>query len=170
LLEASRSPWRRRRACWTGSITRARWTTWPCAAPSSCSARPSESSFRFAHPHRLLGKSIEGATEELRFEDVGDGRLRLLERRALAHGDVVETDGLATPHLVRAVGDHHTIDLQLRGPESGLPGRRYRATDPLDLDTLAIGTLVPTSAEIDDRPGHAGDGARTGRLPNTQAT
>jgi uncharacterized integral membrane protein (TIGR00698 family) len=123
-----------------------------------------------AHPHRLLGKSIEGATEELRFEEAGDGRLRLVERRALAHGDVVETDGLATPHLVRAVGGHHTIDLQLRGPESGAPGRRYRATAPVDLDTLAIGALIATCTEIDDRPGHAGDGARTGRVPNAQAT
>jgi len=123
-----------------------------------------------AHPHRLLGKSIEGATEELRFEDAGGGRLRLVERRELAHGDVVETDGLATPHLVRAVGGHHTIDLQLRGPESGAPGRRYRATGPLDLDTLAIGALIPTCTEIDDRPGHAGDGARTGRLPSAHAT
>ncbi len=131
---------------------------------------PGSSTPIHAHPHRLLGKSIEGATEELRFEDAGDGRLRLVERRALAHGDVVETDGLATPHLVRAVGDHHTIDLQLRGPESGAPGRRYRATAPMDLDTLAIGALVPTCTEIDDRPGHAGDGARTGRVPSAQAS
>ncbi|HEX3346112.1 MAG TPA: putative sulfate exporter family transporter, partial [Polyangiaceae bacterium] len=58
-----------------------------------------------AHPHRLLGKSIEGMLEELRFDVVADGRLRLVERKALTHGDLVETDGLATPHLVRALGD-----------------------------------------------------------------
>lgn len=117
-----------------------------------------------AHPHRLLGKSIEGTTEELRFADVGDGKLRLVERRELENGDVVETDGLATPHLVRARGDHHTIDLQLRGPESGAPGRRYRTTGPLDLDALAVGAQITTSAEVDDRPGHGGEGARAGRV------
>jgi hypothetical protein len=122
-----------------------------------------------AHPHRLLGKSIEGTTEELRFVDDGGGRLRLVERRALGHGDVVETDGLATLHLVRAVGDHHTIDLQLRGPESGAPGRRYRTNGALDLDTLAVGAQIVTSAEIDDRPGHGGEGARAGRVPSAHA-
>jgi len=118
-----------------------------------------------AHPHRLLGKSIEGILEELRFAVVGDGRLRLVERKELTHGDLVETDGLATPHLVRALGDHHTIDMQLRGPESGLPGRRWQELDPVDYAHLAIGAEVVTRAEIDDRPGQSGDGAAAGRLP-----
>jgi uncharacterized integral membrane protein (TIGR00698 family) len=121
-----------------------------------------------AHPHRLLGKSIEGILEELRFAVVSDGRLRLVERKELTHGDLVETDGLATPHLVRALGDHHTIDMQLRGPESGLPGKRWQELDPVDYAHLAIGAEVVTRAEIDDRPGQSGDGAAAGRLP--QAT
>ncbi|HEY3820447.1 MAG TPA: putative sulfate exporter family transporter [Polyangiaceae bacterium] len=121
-----------------------------------------------AHPHRLLGKSIEGILEELRFAVVGEGRLRLVERKALTHGDLVETDGLATPHLVRALGDHHTIDMQLRGPESGSPGRRWQELDAVDYERLAIGAEVVTRTEIDDRPGQSGDGAAAGRLP--QAT
>ena len=121
-----------------------------------------------AHPHRLLGKSIEGILEELRFAVVSDGRLRLVERKELTHGDLVETDGLATPHLVRALGDHHTIDMQLRGPESGLPGKRWQELAPVDYAHLAIGAEVATRAEIDDRPGQSGDGAAAGRLP--QAT
>ena len=84
-----------------------------------------------AHPHRLLGKSIEGSLEELRFAEHGVGELELRTRRALTHGDLVETDGLATLHLVRAVGDVPAIDLQLRGPEVGAPGRRFRALEPL---------------------------------------
>jgi uncharacterized integral membrane protein (TIGR00698 family) len=118
-----------------------------------------------AHPHRLLGKSIEGILEELRFAVVGDGRLRLVERKALTHGDLVETDGLATPHLVRALGDHHTIDMQLRGPESGSPGKRWQELDPVDYEHLALGAEVVTRTEIDDRPGQSGDGAAAGRLP-----
>ena len=121
-----------------------------------------------AHPHRLLGKSIEGILEELRFAVVSDGRLRLVERKALTHGDLVETDGLATVHLVRALGDHHTIDMQLRGPESGSPGKRWQELDPVDYTHLASGAEVVTRAEIDDRPGQSGDGAAAGRLP--QAT
>ncbi|HEY5241929.1 MAG TPA: putative sulfate exporter family transporter [Polyangiaceae bacterium] len=118
-----------------------------------------------AHPHRLLGKSIEGILEELRFAVVGEGRLRLVERKALTHGDLVETDGLATPHLVRALGDHHTIDMQLRGPESGSPGKRWQELDPVDYEHLALGAEVVTRTEIDDRPGQSGDGAAAGRLP-----
>jgi uncharacterized integral membrane protein (TIGR00698 family) len=118
-----------------------------------------------AHPHRLLGKSIEGILEELRFAVISEGRLQLVERKQLTHGDLVETDGLATPHLVRALGDHHTIDMQLRGPESGLPGKRWQETAPVDYAHLAIGAEVVTRAEIDDRPGQSGDGAAAGRLP-----
>ncbi|MGD0528983.1 MAG: putative sulfate exporter family transporter [Polyangiaceae bacterium] len=121
-----------------------------------------------AHPHRLLGKSIEGKLEELRFVVVGEGRLRLVERKTLSHGDLVETDGLATLHLVRALGDHHSLDLQLRGPESGSPGKRWQELDPVDYENLAIGAEVVTRAEVDDRPGQSGDGAAAGRLP--QAT
>ncbi|HEY1695287.1 MAG TPA: putative sulfate exporter family transporter [Polyangiaceae bacterium] len=118
-----------------------------------------------AHPHRLLGKSIEGSLEELRFAEKGATTLRLVERRVLAHDDLVETDGLATPHLVRALGDRHAIDVQLRGPESGSPGKRWRAADGVDFAHLAVGTDLATSLEVDDRPGHAGDGPAAGRLP-----
>ena len=125
-----------------------------------------------AHPHRLLGKSIEGQLEELRFaEHVGGGggedatALELVTRKVLTHNDLVETDGLATLHLVRALGDVPAIDLQLRGPELGSPGRRFRALLPLDVDGLAVGARVRASAEIDDRPGQGGEGAAAGRTP-----
>lgn len=118
-----------------------------------------------AHPHRLLGKAIEGTLEELRFAEKGEGGLRLVERRALGHNDLVETDGLATPHLVRALGDRHAIDVQLRGPESGSPGKRWRSAEAIDFARLAVGTDLATSLEVDDRPGHAGDGPAAGRLP-----
>jgi hypothetical protein len=118
-----------------------------------------------AHPHRLLGKNIEGTMEELRFAEKGEGRLRLVERRALGHNDLVETDGLATPHLVRAVGDRHAIDVQLRGPEAGSPGKRWRTEGKVDFTRLAVGADVATSLEVDDRPGQGGDGAAAGRLP-----
>jgi hypothetical protein len=122
-----------------------------------------------AHPHRLLGKSIEGAIEELRFAEAGPETLRLVERRVLAHGELVETDGLATPHLVRAVGETPAIDLQLRGPESGAPGKRWREERPTDFAHLAVGAEVVASVEIDDRPGHGGEGAAAGRLPHMAA-
>jgi uncharacterized integral membrane protein (TIGR00698 family) len=123
-----------------------------------------------AHPHRLLGKSIEGAIEELRFADAGSERLRLVERRVLAHNELVETDGLATPHLVRAVGGAPAIDLQLRGPESGAPGKRWREAQPTDYARLAVGAELAVRLEIDDRPGQAGDGAAAGRLPHLAAS
>jgi uncharacterized integral membrane protein (TIGR00698 family) len=122
-----------------------------------------------AHPHRLLGKSIEGTIEEMRFTDEGEGRLRLLDRRVLAHGELVETDGLSMPHLVRAAGDAPAIDLQLRGPESGAPGKRWRESAAIDLAALAVGAEVLARVEIDDRPGQSGDGAAAGRLPGLAA-
>lgn len=136
-----------------------------------------------AHPHRLLGKSIEGAIEELRFAEAGRTSasesalseragvvtLRLVERRLLAHGELVETDGLATPHLVRAVGESPAIDLQLRGPESGSPGKRWREAQPTDYASLAVGAEVAARVEVDDRPGHGGEGAAAGRLPHLAA-
>jgi uncharacterized integral membrane protein (TIGR00698 family) len=118
-----------------------------------------------AHPHRLLGKSIEGSIEELRFADEGDGRLRLVGRHVLAHDELVETDGLCTPHLVRAAGDAPAIDLQLRGPESGAPGKRWRTSTAIATAALRVGARVIASVEVDDRPGQSGDGAAAGRLP-----
>jgi hypothetical protein len=121
-----------------------------------------------AHPHRLLGKAIEGMLEEVRFAtsdggDREDGALEVVSRKVLAHNDLVETDGLATVHLVRAVGSRAAIDLQLRGPEVGDPGRRYRTATPLDVDRLKVGDRLRTTVEIDDRPGQGGEGAAAGR-------
>jgi uncharacterized integral membrane protein (TIGR00698 family) len=117
-----------------------------------------------AHPHRMLGKSIEGALEELRFAARGDDRVELTERRLLGHNELVETDGLATLHVVRVAGAGAAIDLQLRGPESGQPGRRMRVTAPVDFATLGVGSSLPVVVEVDDRPGHGGEGAGVGRV------
>ena len=124
---------------------------------------PGSSTPIHAHPHRLLGKSIEGMLEEVRFAIHEAGDLEVLSRKVLSHNDLVESDGLATPHLVRAVGDRPAIDLQLRGPEKGDPGTRYRSASPLDMSTLRIGDHIATVVEIDDRPGQGGDGAAAGR-------
>jgi hypothetical protein len=122
-----------------------------------------------AHPHRLLGKAIEGTLEELRFRDLGEDRYELASRAVLAHEDLVETDGLATLHVVRAVGDSPAIDLQLRGPEVGSPGRIVRPRSKLDVLAVAVGTAFEADEEIDVRPGQSGDGAAAGRLPNEAA-
>jgi len=63
------------------------------------------------------------------------------------------------------VGPSPAIDLQLRGPELGKPGRRFRTVAPLQFETLTVGARLPATEEIDDRPGHAGEGASAGRLP-----
>ena len=119
-----------------------------------------------AHPHRLLGKTIEGLLEELRFVERGAGELEVSARSVLQHNDIVETDGLATLHLIRAIGGRPAIDLQLRGPEVGSPGRRFRTAVPLDLDDLRVGARVSVREEVDDRPGHAGEGASVGLAPH----
>ncbi len=120
-----------------------------------------------AHPHRMLGKAIEGRLEELRFREVSNGgedvEVELVSRAVLAHNELVETDGLATLHVVRAVGETPSIDLQLRGPEVGSPGRRVRVREPIDVDRIAVGARVHGKLEIDDRPGHGGEGAGAGR-------
>jgi hypothetical protein len=117
-----------------------------------------------AHSHRLIGKTIEGLIEELRFAEHGNDVLELVARRTLAHNELVETDGLSTPHIVRALGERSAIDLQLRGPEVGQPGRRFRTAAPLDLDALPVGERLVTTVDIDDRPGQAGEGAKAGRV------
>lgn len=117
-----------------------------------------------AHPHRLLGKAIEGVLEELRFREVQAGSVELVSREVLDHEELVETDGLATLHVVRAHGAAPAIDLQMRGPESGKPGRRLKVRTPVDLSTLAIGAHLTVLEEIDDRPGHGGEGASAGRV------
>lgn len=116
-----------------------------------------------AHPHRLIGKAIEGTLEELTFEERGPGAFALRTRKVLGHNQLIETDGLSALHLVRAVGDRAAIDLQLRGPEVGSPGRRLKTTvDPL---SLAVGATFRGEFEVDDRPGHGGEGAAAGRRP-----
>lgn len=118
-----------------------------------------------AHPHRLLGKAIEGVLEEMRFEEVDATAVKLTSRNVLAHEELVETDGLATLHVVRAYGTGPAIDLQLRGPECGKPGRRLRLREKLDLTKVEVGAHIAIAEEVDDRPGHGGEGAAAGRVP-----
>ena len=117
-----------------------------------------------AHPHRLLGKAIEGVLEELRFREVEAGSVELVSREVLGHEELVQTDGLATLHVVRAHGGAPTIDLQMRGPESGHPGRRLKLRTPVDLQSLAVGARLAVIEEVDDRPGQGGEGASAGRV------
>jgi hypothetical protein len=116
-----------------------------------------------AHSHRLLGKAIEGVLEELRFHERDDGDVEVASRAVLGHNDLVETNALSTLHIVRVIGPGPAIDLQLRGPEVGRPGRRFRAAEPLDFSALDVGARVRATEEIDDRPGHGGEGAAAGR-------
>jgi uncharacterized integral membrane protein (TIGR00698 family) len=123
-----------------------------------------------AHPHRMLGKAIEGRLEELRFREV-DGAtpandaccVELVSRNVLAHEELVVADGLATLHVVRAVGDGPAIDIQLRGPEVGRPGRLLRPRERVDVLELDVGARISTIEEVDARPGQHGDGAAAGR-------
>ena len=103
-----------------------------------------------AHPHRLIGKAIEGVLEELRFTELSATELELTSRSLLGHNDLVETDGLATLHLVRAVGPGLAIDLQLRGPEVGRAGRLLHTRAPLDLPTLRPGARLQVIEALDD--------------------
>ncbi|MCX5745483.1 MAG: putative sulfate exporter family transporter [Proteobacteria bacterium] len=58
-----------------------------------------------AHPHRLLGKAIEGMLEELTFDELDPQTFALRTRGVLGHNELVETPGPTVLHLVRAVGD-----------------------------------------------------------------
>jgi uncharacterized membrane protein YadS len=116
-----------------------------------------------AHPHRLFGKTIEGAVEELRFRELSTEEIELTERARMVHDELIETAGLAQVHAVRNPGDRMAIDLQLRGPETGEPGRHLRCTAGIDLATLAVGARLRVTAEHDHRPGHGGEGASAGR-------
>lgn len=118
-----------------------------------------------AHSHRLLGKTIEGKLEELRFAKQDGGDLELVWRKLLLPTDLVETDGLRDPHIVRVLGERPAIDLQLRGPEVGSPGLEFQTAKPYDLDTLLPGARLMTTECVDRRPGQDGEGARAGRLP-----
>jgi uncharacterized integral membrane protein (TIGR00698 family) len=143
-----------------------RWTTYwqgrsGWALVAICREPGSETPIH-AHPHRLLAKTIEGAVEELQFTEDG-GTAMLIGRRLLGHGELVETEGPGGVHLIRARGPRAAIDLQLRGPELGQPGRRLVIADPVDLATLPIGGRLAVRSETDDRPGHGGEGPSGGR-------
>ena len=105
---------------------------------------------------------FEGVIEELRFDERGERAFSMRDRRVLGHNELCEVDGLATLHVVRVVGDYPAIDLQLRGPEVGSPGRRLRLAG-VDPTTLGVGDAFEADVEIDDRPGQAGEGAAAGR-------
>jgi len=124
-----------------------------------------------AHPHRMFGKAIEGRLEELRFRELDHPSrsvdaarcVELVSRNVLAHEELVEADGLATLHVVRAVGESPSIDIQLRGPEVGRPGRLLRPRERIDLLSLDLGARIAAFEEVDARPGQSGDGAAAGR-------
>ena len=65
---------------------------------------------------------------------------------------------------VRAVGSKAAIDLQLRGPEVGQPGRLLIVNQPFDVGTLAVGTRLHVTEQADARPGQGGEGASAGRV------
>jgi uncharacterized integral membrane protein (TIGR00698 family) len=118
-----------------------------------------------AHSHRLLGKTIEGKLEELRFAKHSPNTLELVWRKVLSPTDLVETDGLRDPHIVRVLGERYAIDLQLRGPEVGSPGLEFQTAKPFDIETLRPGDQLMMKECVDGRPGQAGEGAKAGRLP-----
>lgn len=118
-----------------------------------------------AHSHRLLGKTIEGKLEELRFAKHDPNHLELVWRKVLSPTDLVETDGLRDPHIVRVLGERHAIDLQLRGPEVGSPGLEFQTANLFDVEALRPGDRLKTKECVDARPGQAGEGAKAGRLP-----
>ena len=120
-----------------------------------------------AHPHRLLGRAVAGKLEELVFREVDPGTIELVGRQLIEQANLVEADGLAKLHVVRAVGEDVAIDLQLRGPELGEPGRVLRPCERLDLSSLSVGARIATTAEVDRRPGQSGDGSAAGRLATT---
>lgn len=122
-----------------------------------------------AHPHRLLGKAIEGTLEELRFRELAPGEIELSSRQVLGHEELVETDGIAALHVVRAVGQRPAIDLQLRGPEIGVPGRLLITPPDVDVLSLEVGARLRVTEATDRRPGHAGEGAGGGRVPQAAA-
>lgn len=126
---------------------------------------PGSSTPIHAHSHRLLGKTIEGKLEELRFAKDDHNHLELVWRKVLSPTDLVETDGLHDPHIVRVLGERHAIDLQLRGPEIGCPGIEFQTAGPFDVEALRPGDRLRTKECVDGRPGQAGDGAKAGRLP-----
>jgi len=118
-----------------------------------------------AHPHRLIGKTIEGVMEELTFQERGHETFALVGRKVLGHNELCETDGPASLHLIHVVGGGTAIDLQLRGPEAGTPGQRLSPTGGLDVLGLRVGDTFHAALEIDDRPGQGGEGASAGRPP-----
>lgn len=119
-----------------------------------------------AHPHRLLRKTIEGSIEELCFDEGGKGELVLTDRRVPGHNEIVETDGLGALHVVRALGARPAIDLQLRGPELGKPGRLLRPRESVDFAELRVGARLTAEEAIDERPGQGGEGAGGGMRPH----
>jgi hypothetical protein len=117
-----------------------------------------------AHPHRLLGKAIEGALEELRFREVALARSSCGARPA-RHEELVETDGPSSTS--RAVGRRPAIDLRPRSRAGG-PDASSSVT-PTDVLALAVGERLRISEEFDSRPGHGGEGAGAGRMPEEVA-
>jgi hypothetical protein len=120
-----------------------------------------------AHPHRLLGRAVAGRLEELVFREVDPGTIELVGRHVIEKTNLVEADGLGKLHVVRAVGEDVAIDLQLRGPELGEPGKVLRPCERLDLASLSVGARIAATPEVDRRPGQSGDGSAAGRLATT---
>lgn len=116
-----------------------------------------------AHPHRLIGKTAEGSLEEFVFHE-RPGTVELVSRRILDQNEIVEAQALDTVHLVRAVGRVPSVDLQLRGPEVGSPGKTFAILEPLDLDQLLVGAVIPVHVGADGRPGHGGEGPSVGAV------
>lgn len=121
-----------------------------------------------SHSHELIGKTIEGQIEELRFSQRDDDRYELTTRQQMKLGALWTLEAQKGLHAIRTVGERESIDLQFRGPEIGGGGICIES----DIDWLAAtpGTLFSGSETADLRPGQSGDGAAPGRLPQDGAS
>lgn len=115
-----------------------------------------------AHSHTLYSKTLEGAVEELTFDEAS-GEVILTGKKRMPHDELVEAAGPTVVHVIRNASDRLAIDLQLRGPEQGGAGRHLRPVTPVDLASLPIGARVAITSEDDARPGHGGEGPAGGR-------
>ena len=100
----------------------------------------------------------------MRCTEFSSGSVEPLSREMLGYEPLVETDGLATRHVLRAHTMSPAIDLRMRGPESGNSGRRLGLVEPVELTTIAIGTRVAVVDLHADRPGHGGEGVSAGSV------
>ena len=111
---------------------------------------PGQTAHIHSHDYSAVCRRIEGTIDVTDFEQVTNGRLRVMRHTQLGATALTEFTEGETIHVVRNVGSQDAIDLHYCGPRGGKEALRYAPRTPNQ--TFEIGKEIKVATTTDHLP------------------